>query len=227
MDRYAEVHPSQILDGAPTVHWSSHDRSQSIPPPLPYHAFPPSSPRRRGRREQRRPSRVQAPQVPPRRPRRRWARRARLRRPRRPAHLLRRHRGRRRLEIGRRRYPLETDLRRPAHRHHRVHRRGSVGPQRRLRRLRRGQHPRQRAARQRHLQVDRRRQDVEARLAAAGPDRHHDRPPDQPGYCVRRGARPRVRAERRARRLPHHRRRQDLEARPVRQPGRRRFRRLL
>ena len=86
-----------------------------------------------------------------------------------------------------------------------------VEPKRRLRRHRRGEHPRQRRAGQRHLQVDRRRQDLEARLEAGRADRHDGRPPDEPRHRLRRRARPRVRPERRARRLPHDRRRQDWQ----------------
>ena len=88
----------------------------------------------------------------------------------------------------------------------------AVRSQRRLRRLRRGQHPRQRRAGQRHLQVHQRRQDLEARLEAEGPDRPHHRPSQEPRHRLRRGPGPRLRAQSRARRLSHHRRRQDLEA---------------
>ena len=85
---------------------------------------------------------------------------------------------------------LEADLRRPAD--------ASIGsiavapsdPERRLRRLGRGEHPRQRRAGQRHLQVDRRRQDLEARLEAGRPDRHDDRPPREPRHRLRGRARP-------------------------------------
>ena len=63
-------------------------------------------------------------------------------------------------------------------------------PERRLRRIRRGQHPRQRRRRQRHLQVDRRRQDLDARLEAGGPDRHDGGAPEERRHRVRRGARP-------------------------------------
>ena len=45
--------------------------------------------------------------------------------------------------------------------------------------IRRGEHPRQRRAGQRHLQVDRRRQDLDARLDAGRADRHDGRPPDR------------------------------------------------
>ncbi len=107
---------------------------------------------------------------------------------------------------------LEADLRRPADLLDRLDRRRAVRPQRRLRRLRRGQHPRQRRGRQRHLQVDRRRQDLEARLEAGGADRHHRGPPEEPRRRLRRGARPRLRPQPGARRLPHRGRRQDLGA---------------
>ena len=60
------------------------------------------------------PARVQDAQVSLHRPGGRRPRLPRLRRARRPAHLLRRHRRRRRLEVDRRRHSLEADLRRPA-----------------------------------------------------------------------------------------------------------------
>ena len=65
----------------------------------------------------------------------------------------------------------KPDLRRPAGLLDRLDRRRAVRSQRRLRRLGRGEHPRQRRRRQRHLQVGRRRQDLEARLDAGGADR--------------------------------------------------------
>ena len=75
---------------------------------------------------------------------------------------------------------------------------------------------RDRAARQHHagrrrLQIDRRRQDVEAH----GPRRYagdlaHPRASDESRHRVRRGVRPPVRPERRARRFPLQGRRQDL-----------------
>ncbi len=81
-------------------------------------------------------------------------------------HLLCRDRVRRRLEVDRRRRHVEADLRRSADLVDRVDRGRAVGPERHLRRLRRGQHPRQRRRRQRHLQVDRRGQDLDAGLEA-------------------------------------------------------------
>ena len=125
----------------------------------------------------------------------------------------------------RRRRDLELDLRRSAGLLDRIDRRRAIEPERRLRRLGRGQHPRQRRRRQRHLQVDRRRQDLDARLEAGRPDRHDGRAPDQPRHRVRRGARPRLRPEPGARRLPHDGRRQDVAAGPEEGRGHRRLRR--
>ena len=82
-------------------------------------------------------------------------------------------------------------------------------------------HGRDRTARQHHagrrrLQVDRRRQDVEARR----PRRHaghlaHPRPSDQSRHRLRRRARPSLRPERGARRLPLEGRRRDVGEDPV------------
>ena len=151
-----------------------------------------------------------------------------VRRARRPAHLLRRHRLRRRLEVDRRR-PHAGSRSSTTSRSSSIgsHRRRAVRPERRLRRHRRGEHPRQRRGRQRHLQVDRRRQDLEARLEAGRPDRHDGRPPDEPRHRLRRRARPRLRPQPGARRLPHHRRRQDLAAGARQGRRHRRQRRLL
>ena len=81
------------------------------------------------------------------------------------------------------------------------------------------------AAGQRHLQVHRRRQDLEARLEAGRPDRHDGRPSEEPRHRLRRRARPRLRPQPGARRLPHHRRRQDLAAGAVEGRRHRRLRR--
>ena len=142
------------------------------------------------------------------------ARESRVRRAGRSAHLLRRDRVRRRLEVDRRRAHLEADLRRPAdeqsigsHRGRAVAIRTSStsAPARRTF-----------AATSRRARASSRatdaRQDLEARLEAGRPDRHDGRASDERGHRLRRGARPRVRAERRARRLSHHGRRQDLGA---------------
>ena len=91
--------------------------------------------------------------------------------------------------------------------------------------LGRGQHPRQRGPGQRHLQVDRRRQDVAARVEAGRPDRHDGRPPEEPRRRLRGRARQAVRSQPRARRLPHARRRQDVGEGPLRGPRHRRLRR--
>ena len=94
-----------------------------------------------------------------------------------------------------------------------------------LRRIGRGQHPRQRRRRQRHLQVDRRRQNVDARLGSGGPDRHDGRAPEESRHRVRGRAGPCLRAQRRARRVPDHGRRQDLAAGAEEGRGHRRVRR--
>ena len=63
----------------------------------------------------------------------------------------------------------------------------------------------------RHLQVHRRREDVDAPRPARQPDDREDRRrPEESEPAVRRGARPSVRTERRARHLPLDRRRPDL-----------------
>ena len=60
-------------------------------------------------------------------------------------------------------------------------------------------HPRQRLARRRRLQVDRRRQDLDARRPRRhAPHRQGARPPDESRPRLRRRARPRLRAERRS-----------------------------
>ena len=64
-------------------------------------------------------------------------------------------------------------------------------------------HPRQRLARRRRLQLDRRRQDLERTSAWPTPGTSaRARPPEGPGPRLRRGARPRLRPEPGARRLP-------------------------
>ena len=78
------------------------------------------------------------------------------------AHLLHRRGQRRRVEDDRRRPHLEADLRRPADRLDRRGRRRAVRSQHRLRRQRRRPAAAGPLGRRRHLQVDRRRQDVDA-----------------------------------------------------------------
>ena len=75
-------------------------------------------------------------------------------------------------------FTWKPDLRRPADLLDRLDRRVAVGPQRGLRRIGRGEHPRQRRGGQRHLQVHRRGQDLDPRLEAGGADRDDGRPPD-------------------------------------------------
>ena len=70
----------------------------------------------------------------------------------------------------------------------------------------------------RHLQVHRRRRDLDEHGPARDrPHRPHHRPPDEPGHRLRVRARPRDRAAGRTRRLPHDGRRRDLAARALRQ----------
>ncbi len=110
---------------------------------------------------------------------------------------------RRRVEDDRLRPHVEADLRRPADRLDRRDRRRAVEPERDLRRQRRGAAAARPLDRRRRLQVDRRRQDVDAPRPARRPaDPADRRRPARSRPPVRRGARPPVRAERRARRLP-------------------------
>ena len=119
---------------------------------------------------------------------------------------------------------------------------GSIGaiavapsePGHHLRRQRRGHAAARPVDRRRHLQVDRRRPDVDAPRAARRPaDSADHRRSARPGPPVRRGARPSVRPQRRARHLPvdstagrrsrrcstrtrHRRRRRRVRSRPTR-----------
>ena len=111
--------------------------------------------------------------------------------------------------LGRRRRRLRID---PGHR---LHRHGRVV------------HPRQHPAGRRRLQIDRRRQDVDARrLLELRRHLEDPHPPDQSRHRLRRRLRPLRRGQRRARRLQDHRRRQDVEegAVPQREDRRRRHR---
>ncbi len=77
-------------------------------------------------------------------------------------------------------------------------------------------HPRQHHAGRRRLQVERRRQDMGAhRLQERRCHLEDSHPSHQPGHRLRRGLRPLLRSERRARRVQDHGRRQDLEAHAV------------
>ena len=120
---------------------------------------------------------------------------------------------------------LAADVRAGADDDHRRRGDRAVEPGHRLDRHRRGEHLPQFAGRRRRLQVGGCRQD----LAAHGAHRHlHDspnrHPPDQPRRRVRRGVRPRVDEQRRARRLQDDRRRQDVGEGAVRQREDRRHR---
>jgi len=128
-------------------------------------------------------------------------------------HVLHRHRGRRRVEDHRRGPHLAPADGPRARRRDRRNRRGAVEPQRDLRRHRPGGRTLRRRRGQRRVPLGRRRQD----LAAPGPGRQqaHRQDPGRSaasGHRAGRRARPLLRAEPRARRVPLHRRRQDLEA---------------
>ena len=135
----------------------------------------------------------------------------------------------------RRRRPLEDDRRRQqlgaGHRrtdHELVGRRGRgvrIEPRHRVHRHGRELHSRQHHARRRRLQIQRRRQDVDARrLPQRRCDLEDPHPPHQPRHRLCGGLRPVLRTERRTRRLQEHRRRQDLEAHAVQGSAQRRRR---
>ena len=109
-----------------------------------------------------------------------------------------------------------ADLRRPADRLDRRHRRRPLQPERHLRRQRRGPAAARPVRRRRHLQIDRRGQDLDAPRPARRPadPADHRRSP-QPRPRLRRGARPPLRPERGARHLPLHRRRPDVPEGPL------------
>ncbi len=205
------------------------DQSHLRPRPLrsvnPFDADRHDGGARRG--NQGRPAGVQAAQVPLDRPGGGRSCLPRRRRSRRSAHLLRRHGGQRTVEVQRWRHPLEADFRRSVHLDDRFPGRRAVRSERPLRRLRRGQHPRQHRGRRRHLQVRRCRQDLETRLDAGRSNRHPDRSSGQPRHRLRGGARPRLRTQPGARHLSHHGRRQQLAARAYQGRRHRRLRRLL
>ena len=96
--------------------------------------------------------------------------------------------------------------------------------ERRLRRVGRSEHPRKRRRRQRDLQVDRRRQDLDPRVGPGRPDRHDGRRSQECRRRVRGRTRPRVRTESGAWHLPNARRRQDLGAGAEEGRGHRRLR---
>ena len=97
----------------------------------------------------------------------------------------------------------------------------AVESQHRLRRHRRGEHLAEHLPRRRHLQVHRRRQDLdERRPQGHPPHRPHGDSPEEPRHRLRRGAGAPVLGERRARRLQDDRRRQDVDQ-VARREGRR------
>ena len=125
--------------------------------------------------------------------------------------VLRRRR-RRVVEDDRRRPVVDAGHRRPDH--DLVGRRGrrlGIESGHRVHRHRRIVHPRQHHAGRRRVQVDRRRQDVDARRPVRHePDRPDADPPDESVDRLCRGDRSPVRRQRRARRVPIERRRQEL-----------------
>ncbi|CAA9318974.1 MAG: GH74, partial [uncultured Gemmatimonadaceae bacterium] len=130
--------------------------------------------------------------------------------------VLHGHHRRRRLQDHRRRLHLGAGHRRVLRRHDR--RRGGerVQPRRGVRRGRRVPDPRQRLARRRRLEVHRRRQDVGvARAARHAPDLARARAPAEPRRGVRGRAGARLRAQRGARHLQDHRRREVVAEDPL------------
>ncbi|CAA9294553.1 MAG: GH74 / GH33, partial [uncultured Gemmatimonadaceae bacterium] len=132
----------------------------------------------------------------------------------RAAHLLHGRHRRRRVEDRRRGAHLAERLRRLLRRGvDRRDRRGALGPARRLRGHGLRGAAQQRLGGARHLPERRRGEDVEPRRAARrGADRRRARAPPEPRRGLRRRTRQPVRAEPRARRLPHARRRAELAA---------------
>ena len=113
---------------------------------------------------------------------------------------------------------LEPDLRRPADRFHRRARRSTLEPEDRLRRDRRSRHALRHCTGRRHVQVVGRRQELEAYRPRRFPtDRKDRRPPRQTRPHLRRGSRPSLRTELRARPLSLARRRSELAEDPCAQ----------
>ena len=136
----------------------------------------------------------------------------------RSAHVLLRRDRRRRLEDDRRRFELGGPLRQglPDRLDRRDRRRG-VGSERRLRGHRRRADPRQRVARRRRVQVDRRGPHLEKRgTQGHAPDRARARPSEEPRSRLRRGAGAHLGPQRRAGHLPFRGRREDVEEDPLR-----------
>src|SRR5712692_5099456 len=130
--------------------------------------------------------------------------------------LLLRQRGRRGVEVHQRRLDVGAAVRQAAGLLDREYRGGRVRPERDLRRHRRSLHPQQHFLRQRRLQVQRWRQDLEASWARRhAPHRPHPGASAEPGDRPRGRAGPRLRAEPRARHLPLHRWRQDVGKGPL------------
>ena len=138
------------------------------------------------------------------------------RRPRAAERLSPRQRFGRRVEDRRCRRDLDAAHRQDADRGGGRARGRPLGSERDLRRHRRGVHPRQHDQRQRRLEIHRRRPHLdEPRPRRHAADRKRDRGSGEPRRGLRRGARTRVRPQRRARRVPLARRREDLGEGPL------------
>ncbi len=134
------------------------------------------------------------------------------RRERRPVHHLHRVRDGRRLEDDQQRHHLDADLRHVLGLLDRRDRRRSEEPERAVGRHGRGEQPAELLVRRRHLQVDRRRQDV--RQPGAQGDSEHRADRDRPEgleHRLRGSHRPPVRPEPRTRPLQDDRRRQGVD----------------
>ena len=107
-----------------------------------------------------------------------------------PARVLRRDRDRRAVENREQRHQLHVGVRQPARLRDRCGGAGAEPPGRRLRRHRRVEQLALHLRRQRHLQVGRRRQDLdEGGPAQRRPHRPHRRPPEESRHRLRRGER--------------------------------------
>ena len=123
---------------------------------------------------------------------------------------------RRRVGEFRHRADVEADFRRRRYRLDRLHRRCAELAERHLRRQRRSGYALGHRLRQRHVRLERRGENVDARRPRGfAPNRRGGRRSDQCEDRVRGGARTSIRAERTARRFQDRRRRCDVEQSPV------------
>ena len=176
------------------------------------HWWSPSARRTRRRAPARIAQGIQGAQVPQHRTRRRRTRLARGRRAGQSAHLLRRDRIRRRVEVDRRRDDMaigcSTISRSP---------RSARSPSRPATPTSSTSDPARPTSAATSPPATASTRSIDGgktwtpRVEAGRTDRHDGRAPEEPGHRLRRGARPRVRPQSRARRLPHARRRQDWQ----------------